>query len=100
MATDKRGIYKAYFFKDHDPILDAIDRLYELVGTQPGGKKLTLTYVESVSGVRAATLGRWRKRKTKRPNNPTVEAVINGLGAKRTITYNGHTIKVESKRRK
>jgi transcriptional regulator with XRE-family HTH domain len=73
------GVYPSYLFKDHDPVLDAIDTLIADRGE-------TFAKIERASGVTATTLSNWRKRKTKRPQFATVKAVARALGADVIIT--------------
>lgn len=86
MARTILGGYKSYQFKDHDPILDQIDRLYELSGD------VKIQHVADMSGVTAGTLYNWRMRKTKRPQFASVKAVVKGLGADLTVVYQGKRI--------
>jgi len=79
--------YKSYSFKDHDPVLDQIDRLIELSGSPK------MTVIEAKSGVRASTLYNWHYRKTKRPQFATVLAVVRGLGARVRFEYQGKVIR-------
>jgi hypothetical protein len=89
-----RGIYKSFEFKDHHPVLDAIDRLYELAGVPEGRNgRARLSYVSDKSGVTVGTLINWRTRKTKRPHDAGVEAVIRGLGGERFIKYGEHVLR-------
>lgn len=90
--TEGRGIYAAYFFREHDPKMDAVDRLYELAGVIGQNGKPRFAQIAEESGVSETTIRNWRKRKTKRPTNAAQEAVIRGLGGESTITYNGQTI--------
>ena len=94
MAKNVRGIYKAYHFKDHNPVLDAIDRVYELAGMlNSSGTPKYDAIAEASGGVSVETLKNWRKRKIKRPQNPTLEAVFRGLGAEPAVVYRGTTIR-------
>jgi hypothetical protein len=83
----ERGIYKSYSFKDHDPILDAIDTVHTLAG-RPTFKKLS-----EDSGVSVTTLGNWRSRKTKQPRSAGVEAVLRAMGAERAVIYSGQVVR-------
>jgi hypothetical protein len=85
--TYKRGIYKSYFFRDHDPVLDAVDRVHELAG-RPKFVRLSAD-----SGVSAQTLSNWRSRKTKQPRSAGVEAVLRAMGAERAVIYKGHVVR-------
>lgn len=79
------GIYPAYRFKDHDPVLDAVD-------TVIADSKKTRTQVHEMSNVSVSTLSSWAKRKTKRPQFATVAAVVKSLGAELHIKYKGKNI--------
>jgi hypothetical protein len=81
-----RGIYKSYFFKDHDPILDAIDRVYELSGMNNNGR-IKFKEINELSNVSVTTLHNYRTRKTKRPRSDCVEAILRALGARRAVVY-------------
>jgi hypothetical protein len=87
--TAGHGIYPAYLWKDHDPVLDQIDRIYELAG----GPKLSMVAVKS--GMSEGTLRNWRDRKTKKPQWGSVNAVVRSLGGTVTITYQGRAIAVK-----
>ena len=92
MARSVLGGYKSYAFKDHDPILDQIDRLYELSSNAYGTGPMSMAQVENKSGVTASTLRNWRDRKTRRPQFATVKAVAKALGADLAIVYQGRPI--------
>jgi hypothetical protein len=83
----KRGVYQSYFFRDHDPKLDAIDRVHELAG-RPTFKKWS-----ELSSVGAQTFSNWRKRKTKRPQNASMEAALRALGAESVVLYKGQIVR-------
>lgn len=80
------GIYKSYHFVDHDPILDAIDTLIEKRG-------VSFSYIERKSGVTVGTLRNWHKRKTKRPQFPTIKAVVKACGGTLNIMYDGKAVR-------
>lgn len=82
-----RGVYKSYAFKDHDPVLDAIDSVHELAG-RPMFAKLAAD-----SGVSAGTLSSWRRRETKRPQSASVEAVLRAMGAQRAVIWGGRVVR-------
>lgn len=96
MAAQKQrtsfGYYPSYKFKDHDPILNQIDRLHELTG-DAHGDLMTFTRLSVASGVSAGTLHNWRSRKTKKPQFATVKAVVQAMGGTLTIIYHGKEIK-------
>lgn len=77
-----RGIYHTYFFKDHDPILDAVDTVIK-------DSKMSFAKVERESGVSTACLRNWRNRKTKRPQFATIKAVVRACGGELAVKYRG-----------
>lgn len=85
-------IYPSYKFEDHDPILDQIDRLREIAAGQRG-IPISNAHIERKSGVTTSTLRNWASRKTKRPQFPTIKAVVRALGGEITLVYNGQEIK-------
>lgn len=91
MARTITGGYKSYNFKEHDPILDQIDRLRELTGLN--GKPAAATFVSAQSGVSVGTVNNWRDRKVRRPQFASVKAVVRGLGADVVIVYKGKLIR-------
>jgi hypothetical protein len=100
MKKSVRGIFKAYDFKEHNPVLDALDRVYELAGMlDKRGRPRYEAISMASTGVSTHTLKNWRKRKVKRPQQPTLEAVLRGLGAESAILYKGHTIRFGPGRR-
>lgn len=84
-------IYPSYKFVDHDPVLDQIDRLWQRAD-DARGYHLSAKYIESKSGVTVTTLRNWQKRKTKRPQFPTIKAVVRALGGEIGITFKGAPI--------
>lgn len=99
MAKQTRGVFRAYFFKDHDPVLDAVDRVYELAGMLnfkgiPRYEKIA----ELCGDVTAGTLRDWRNRKTKRPQSAKIEGVLRGLGAQRAVLFQGRIVTYGDKR--
>ena len=82
------GGYINYSFKDHDPVLDAFDRLLEIAND---GREdpITPKKLEGLTGVRAGTFYRWRSRKTKRPQFAPMKAAVRAVGGKLAITYRG-----------
>lgn len=85
----KFGVYPSYLFKDHDPILDQIDTLFELAGK---GADVRLKKVAEETKVSTSTIHNWRKRKTKKPQFATTAAVINYLGGELTVTFAGRKV--------
>jgi hypothetical protein len=94
----KRGIrtilggYRNYNFRDHDPVLDQIDRLYELAGVLTARGVPRFTHIEEMSGVRQGTLRNWRMRKTKRPQHAAAKGVIRALGGDYIVVFKGKQI--------
>lgn len=88
-----RGIYQSYFFKEHDPKMDAIDRVYELAGMLKDNGHLRYGEISKRSGVSVGTLRNHRNRKTKRPQNASMEAILRGLGAHSAVLYRGHVVR-------
>lgn len=77
--------YRSYMFRDHDPVLDALDTLFTQADVGP--KKL-----EELSGIRQETFRRWKRRQTKRPQYTTVAASVRAAGGRISITYRGKNI--------
>lgn len=75
--------YKAYRFVDKDP---AIDKFRTIVqdhfGTRNFGRK-HLSEIEAAGGPAASTMVGWFFGKTRRPQNPTMEAAGRALGFER-----------------
>ena len=67
------GLYKSYSFTDKDPVIDKLRTLRERTG-------LTNAQISEKSGVAASTLYGWFDKKTRRPQHPTVMAVVRGMG--------------------
>jgi len=83
----KVGIYPAYLFKSHDPVLDAVQTVIEDSGE-------SLKVIHEKSGVTVGTLKKWLAKETKTPQWKTIAAVVSGLGGTVNITYGGRTIPV------
>lgn len=79
------GVYPAYLFKDHDPVLDQVDTVIADSGMKLSG-------VAAVAHISPTTLTNWRMRKTKRPQFASVAAVVRAVGGEITITFGGRTI--------
>jgi hypothetical protein len=79
------GVYPAYLFVDHDPILDQIDTVIADAG-------LDLTAVAGKSHVSPTTLYNWSIRKTRRPQFASVAAVVRACGGEIIVQYRGKTI--------
>jgi transcriptional regulator with XRE-family HTH domain len=80
-----KGVYPSYLFKDHDPILDAIDTLIADSGW-------TFGEIAVGSGVTRTTLTNWQKRKVRRPQFATIKAVTRAVGGELRIIYKGKAI--------
>jgi hypothetical protein len=88
------GYYPTYKFKDHDPILDKVDTLFELSGSEAtDGKPLTFETIAAKSQVAKTTLTNWRKRKVKRPQFATVAAVMGALGGEIVVKFGDQEVK-------
>lgn len=95
MARNSMGGYISYNFQNHDPVIDQIDRLYERVGVDVK-QRGAMAHVAAKSGLSITTLYNWRKRKTKRPQWASVNAVVRGLGGRIVLTVGGKTIRPPS----
>lgn len=87
-ATNGSGLklYKAYNFRDKDPVIDQLRTLVEdTFGIKVRGKGLSkaLRQVEESGGPSVACMHSWFMGKTKRPQNPTVEAAGRAMGYQR-----------------
>lgn len=78
-VTHKRGEYKTYKFRTYDPAMEEVLSF----ANRGGGKATSIAAISRESGVSTSTLHNWRKRKTKRPQNASVEATGRALGKKR-----------------
>lgn len=95
MKKVSRGIlgpYTKYYFTDHDPVLDKLDRLFEL-SAPAGQRSLKTQEIANQTSVSAGTIANWRRRKTKKPQFATVAAVVNGLGGELVVSYKGKLIR-------
>lgn len=68
--------YKAYMFKTYDPAMRFVILLMQREGETPHS-------VEKKGGPTASCSRAWEKKKTKRPQNATVEAFGRAMGYKR-----------------
>src|ERR1700746_2132509 len=76
-------IYKSYFFKDKDPVIDELRTLAEdYFGEKVSGKNLRS--IQTAGGPTASTMREWFFGKTKRPTSATVEAAGRSIGFERT----------------
>jgi hypothetical protein len=94
-AKSKRTIlggYLNYNFKDHDPILDQTDRVYELAGMLNARGVPLFSRIAELSGIREGTLRNWRMRKTQRPQHAAVKGVLKALGADMVVVFQGKKV--------
>lgn len=75
-------LYKAYLFRSKDP---AIDELRTVVEDHFGHRvtRKDLKEIEEGGGPKTNTMGGWFFGKTRRPQNPTLEAAGRALGYRR-----------------
>jgi hypothetical protein len=75
-------IYQSYMFRHKDPV---IDELRTMVQDEFAGKcnGKVLAQIESQGGPSAKTMQAWFFGKTRRPQNPTVEAAGRAIGYQR-----------------
>ncbi|KRQ99315.1 hypothetical protein [Bradyrhizobium valentinum] len=73
-------LYRTYRFIDKDPVIDKIRTV-----VQDEGLIKRLAIVHELSGVATTTLNNWFNGHTKKPQNPTIEAVLTSLGYEREI---------------
>lgn len=76
-------LYKAYLFREKDPVIDQLRTLAE----DSFREKITgknLREVEKGGGPKVATMKAWFFGATKRPNNSSIEAAGRSLGWERT----------------
>jgi hypothetical protein len=74
-------LYRTYRYIDKDPVIDKVRTVI-----QDEGLFKNLRLVHELSGVSRTTLDNWFHGDTKRPTNPTIEAVLTSLGYERQIT--------------
>jgi hypothetical protein len=74
--------YKAYNFKDKDPVIDQLRTMAQ----DTYGAKITakaLRQIHEAGGPSTACMAGWFSGETKRPQNPTVEAAGRAMGYQR-----------------
>lgn len=81
-----RGIigktYASYVFKTKDPVIDQLRTLAEdFYGKRVNGN--SLKQIEEAGGPSASCMRAWFFGKTRRPQNPTIEAAGRSMGWKR-----------------
>ena len=75
-------IYSSYMFKTKDPVIDELRTMTENhYGKRVNGN--SLKQIEEAGGPSASCMRAWFFGKTKRPQNPTVEAAGRAMGFKR-----------------
>ena len=75
--------YRAYFFRTQDPVIDEIrGEMQEHFGSRVITRKM-MKEIEADGGPAATTVGAWLKRKTRRPQNATIEAAGRAIGKRR-----------------
>lgn len=78
---------KAYLFTEgKDPLLIQLINLIDESG-------FTVNYISEKSGVAAGTIHNWIAGKTKRPQNVTLESVLNAIGYERRVVRQQGTIR-------
>jgi hypothetical protein len=86
------GGYLNYNFRDHDPVLDQIDRVYELAGMLNARGVPSFSRIAEISGIREGTLRNWRMRKTQRPQHAAAKGVLKALGADMVVVFKGQKV--------
>jgi hypothetical protein len=72
-------VYQSYMFKTKDPVIDELRSLTEQVfGRRVAGD--ALKEIEQAGGPSVACMRAWYFGKTKRPQNPTIEAAGRAIG--------------------
>lgn len=79
-------LYKAYWFRGRDPIMDEIrSAVQRTIGNQKLDYK-KLREMEDGGGPSQTTMANWwLHRETQRPQNATLEAALRSIGMKRVI---------------
>lgn len=88
--SPSRTIRKPYEFKDHDPIIDQVMTIIGLAA-------MTFKKLESLRAISSATLYKWEKRETKRPQFATVMRVVRACGGDVVVIYQGKKISRNTK---
>lgn len=71
--------YQSYMFKTKDPVIDELRSLVE----QTFGKRVagdSLKHIEEAGGPSTSCMRAWFFGKTRRPQNPTIEAAGRAMG--------------------
>jgi hypothetical protein len=76
------SLYKAYLFRDKDPVIDQLRTLAEDFLREKVSPK-NLRQIETGGGPKVGTMKAWFFGKTKRPNNATIEAAGRSIGFER-----------------
>ena len=80
-GSGRISLYKSYVFKDKDPVIDELRTLVESTYGKLDAKSLTQIHEEG--GPTVACMHQWFHGKTKRPQNPTIEAAGRAMGYQR-----------------
>lgn len=76
-------LYRAYLFRAKDPAIDELRTIVEdHFGKRVNGKQLK--EIKEAGGPSVGTMRGWFFGKTRRPQNPTLEAAGRALGYRRT----------------
>lgn len=78
----KAPVYKAYLFKDKEPVIDLTRTLFEDVYGRRIDTKM-LAEIEQNGGPTVGCMRGWFFGETMRPNNVTIEAAGRALGYER-----------------
>lgn len=82
-------VYKSYVFRDKDPVIDEFRTMVEK--TYGEANRKALHSIRDGGGPSVAAMAGWLFGKTKRPQNPTMEAAGRSMGFKRVwVKMNGH----------
>lgn len=76
--------YRSYLFKTKDPVIDELRTMIEDNAGKKVGARGVLQEIEKGGGPTVSCMRGWFFGKTKRPQNPTVEAAGRSIGYKRT----------------
>jgi transcriptional regulator with XRE-family HTH domain len=71
--------YKTYRFTGQDPIVEKVRSVFDDAGMKRSA-------VSRDSGVASSTMASWFKRRTKRPQFASINAVLGALGKELTIS--------------
>jgi hypothetical protein len=81
--SNGHALYKAYIFKDRDPVIDELHAMAEKhFGHTIGGRDIA--QINRDGGPSTGCIRAWFSNKTKRPRNDTIEAAGRAMGYERT----------------